>query len=1098
MKRFLHAQKIHIGLMLAMISFGLWHAPSVYAQTALTVEGKVNDAATGESIPGANIVVKGTQVGTVTNADGSFRIEVAEATSTLVFTFVGYTPQEIVVNGRTRIDVTLQQDATQIDEVVVTALGIEREKQSLGYATQEVAGSQLIEARDGNFTNLLSGKVAGLDVRSNAGVGSSTRVILRGESSLDFNKNQPLFVIDGIQINNDINNTSGADFGNGAAEINPADIESVNVLKGPAASALYGSRAGNGVIMITTKRGKLGQGIGIQVNTGATFEDVLRLPRFQNAFGGGNSGQFEGSNFGYQGDLTAMPNGVQDGFDESWGPRLNYGPKRAQFDSPTTNGFRGGDVNLPNRGDIIPTPWVSQPNNVKDFFQTGHTVFNNVAVTGGDEKSTFRLSYTNNKQQGIVPNNDLTRNTLALNASMQVSKRLKADVRLNYVKSESSNRPDQGYGRNTPMYFMLWMTRQVNMNSLRNYWQPGLEGIQQFQYNYGENHNNPFFYQYQNTSTQDKDRVFGNVALTYNFTDNLSLMIRTATDWSIDHRTFREAWSTVDNPLGSYRVNDIYTREMNTDFLLRYDLKKEGRFGASISFGGNRRDDDSRYLDVKAPRLTVPGIYNLTNNAAALDRNEYNSKRRVNSLYAFAQFDYDNKIFLDVSARNDWSSTLPTGNNSYFYPSVSASALINEFFDAPEMINQIKVRAGWADVGRDTDPYSLNTVYGSGVTWGNTPSLGESGALLNPQLKPESVNTHELGINVVLFKGRIDLDVTRYDTRSKNQILPLTLAGSSGYDSRKINAGEIQNKGIEIMLKTTPVMLDNGFRWDLAFNFARNRNKVIELAPGIPAYVQTAPGEEATIEARVGERMGAIYGPGFERVADDGPMKGEIIINSTGVPIKTTNPIYLGNFNPDWTANINNTFSWKGISLRTLFDMRQGGIFVSRFYNKGMGAGILAASAIERAARAPGTEYDPAVPYYHEGAAQMPDGTYQQNRISTDNTASEGIYGTSARAYYKQYYDHNSEAQVFDASFVKLREVALGYTIPQRWLGKLPFREVRIQAVGRNLKLWTPSSNKDFDPEGTMATTGGGLAPGFENMSLPSTKSYGFNLSFKL
>ncbi len=1081
--------------MLVVIGLGLWQAPSVYAQTALTVEGKVTDWATSESIPGANIVVKGTQAGTVTDATGSFRIAVPEAGSTLVFTFVGYTPQEIVVNGRSRIDVSLQADVTQIDEVVVTALGIEREKQSLGYATQEVAGTQLVEARDGNFTNLLSGKVAGLDVRSNAAVGSSTRIILRGESSLNFNDNQPLFVVDGIPVNNNIGNSSGADFGNGASEINPADIESVNVLKGPAAAALYGSRASHGVIMITTKKGKLGQGIGIQFNTGATFEDVLRLPRFQNDFGGGNSGQFEGSNFGYQGDLTSMPNGVQDGFDESWGPRLNYGPKRAQFDSPTTNGFRGGDVNVPNRGDVIPTPWVSQPNNVKDFFGIGHTVFNNVAVTGGDDKSTFRLSYTNNTQTGIIPNNNLTRNTIALNATSQISKRLKADVRVNYIKSESSNRPDQGYGRNTPMYFMLWMTRQVNMNSLRNYWQPGLEGIQQFQYNYGENHNNPFFYQYQNTSGQDKDRVFGNVALTYNFTDNLSLMIRTATDWSIDHRTFREAWSTVDNPLGSYRVNDIYAREMNTDFLLRYNLKKEGRFGASVSLGGNRRAEDGRNLDVKAPRLTVPGIYNLTNNAAALERGEYNWKKRVNSLYAFAQFDYDNKIFLDASARNDWSSGLPPENNSYFYPSVSASALINEFFDAPEVINQIKVRAGWAQVGSDTGPYALNTVYNSGTPWGNTPSLGESGALQNPQLKPEAVNTYELGFNVVLFKGRIDFDVTRYDIRSKDQILPLTLAGSSGYDSRRINAGEIQNKGIEIMLKTTPVLLDNGFRWDLAFNFSRNRSKVIDLAPGVPTYVQSAPGEDATIEARVGERMGAIYGPGFERVPD-GPMKGQIIINTTGVPIKTTNPIYLGNYNFDWSGNINNTFSWKGISLRTLFDMRQGGIFISRFYNKGMGAGILAASGVERAARAPGTEYDGL--YYHEGAAQMPDGSYQQNRISTDNTASEGIYGTSARAYYKQYFDHNSEAQVFDASFVKLREVALGYTIPQRLLGKLPFREVRIQAVGRNLKLWTPSSNKDFDPEAAMATTGGGLAPGFENMSLPSTKSYGFNLSFKL
>lgn len=1092
MKEFLPNSRLTTSAWIVVFVWFLYSGTS-YAQ-GIDVEGQVSDANQG-TLPGVNVVIKGTTVGTVTDVEGRFRIQVPDRDAVLIFSYVGYATQEVQVAGQSNITVVLQNDATEINEVVVTALGIKREKQSLGYATQEISGNAVSEIRDSNFTNQLSGKVAGLDVRSNAGVGSSTRVILRGESSLNFNGNQPLFVVDGIPINNGINNTSGADFGNGAAEINPADVESVNVLKGPAASALYGARASNGVIIITTRSGKQGQGVGLSFNSGITFEEVLRLPRFQNDFGGGNSGMFEGSNFGYQGDLAAMPNGVQDGFDESWGPRLNYGPKRAQFDSPTINGYRGGDVNVPGRGSIIPTPWVSQPDNVRDFFELGHTLFNNVAVTLGGDKSTFRLSYTNQDQKGIIPNNDLKRNTIAVNSTVQISKRLKADVRLNYVKSESSNRPDQGYGRNTPMYFMLWMTRQVNMNSLRNYWQPGLEGIQQFQYNYGENHNNPFFYQYQNTSGQLKDRLFGNVALTYEFTDRLSLMLRTSTDLSMDQRTFRTAWSTVDNPRGSYRVNNLYAEERNTDFLLKYDIKKGGIFGASVSVGGNRRDEVGKNLDITAPQLTIPGVYNLGNSAAPLTQGEFNSKKRVNSFYGLAQFDYDNKLFLDVTARNDWSSTLPVNNNSFFYPSVALSALINEFFEMPESINQIKVRGGWAQVGNDTGPYSLYSTYGAASPWGTTPSLTESGTLRNPQLKPESINTYEFGLNVILLNNRLNLDVTYYDIRSKDQILPLTLAGSTGYDSRVINAGEIKNSGVEVILKATPVELPNSFRWDITANFARNRNKVISLAPGVPAYVQTAPGEEATIEARVGERMGAIYGPGFERVPD-GPMKGDIIIASNGLPIKTTNPIYLGNFNPDWTANFMNTFSFKGISFRSLFDIRQGGIFISRFYNKGMGAGILAESAYERAARAPGTEYDGL--YYHAGAAQNPDGTYSENLISTDGTASEGVYGTSARAYYKQYFDHNSEAQRFDASFVKLREISLGYTLPQKWMGKLPIKDVRLSAVGRNLKLWTPGSNKDFDPEAAMATGGGGLVPGFENMSLPSTRSYGFNLSFRL
>jgi outer membrane receptor protein involved in Fe transport len=643
------------------------------------------------------------------------------------------------------------------------------------------------------------------------------------------------------------------------------------------------------------------------------------------------------------------------------------------------------------------------------------------------------------------------------------------------------------------MYFMLWMTRQTNMNSLRDYWQPGLEGIQQFQYNYGENHNNPFFYQYENTSGQIKDRVIGNVALTYDFTDRLSLMVRTGTDWSTDHRTFKQAWSSVDNPRGFYRVNDIYLEERNTDLLLRYSLKKTGLFGAIFSVGANRRDDNTRSVDVVVPELTIPGVYNLGNAAAAISSGEFNTRKRVNSVYGLAQFDYNNKLFLDLTARNDWSSALPVDNNSYFYPAVSASALINEFFNAPQAIDQIKLRLGWAQVGNDTGPYALYSTYSSQGPWGTTPTMAESSTLRNPQLKPESIDTYEAGLNVQLLENRFGIDVTYYFIRSRDQILPLSLTETSGFSSRIINAGEITNRGIEVMLNATPVLLANSFRWDIMLNFARNRNEVVSLAPGIPAYVQSAPGEEATLEARVGERMGALYGPGFERVPD-GPMKGEIVIGANGLPIKTTTPIYLGNFNPDWTAGLSSSLSYKGFSLGALFDIRQGGVFISRFYNKAMGAGILEESAPERAAREPGTEYDGL--YYHAGAVLNDDGTYSQNLISTDGSASEGIVGTSARAFYKQYHDHNSESQLFDASFVKLREISIGYTIPQSLLGNIPLRDVRLSLVGRNLKLWT--DNPHFDPETTMATSGGGLIPGFENMSLPSTKSYGFNLSFKL
>lgn len=1065
----------------------------IVVEADVEVSGTVTDADTGEGLPGATVQLKGTQTGTVSDINGLFRISVPDNATTLVVSYIGYDQTEIdLTSGAVQnINVQLKESAEALDEVVVTALGIEREKQSLGYAVQELDGENLNQARETNFTNALAGKVAGLNVQSNAGVGSSTRLILRGESSLGINGNQPLFVVDGVPISNEIANFTSADYGNAASEINPADIESVNVLKGPGAAALYGSRAANGVIVITTKSGKKNKGLGVSFNTSFTSEEILRLPKFQNEFGGGNNGLFEGSNFGYSAGI--YPNGIQDGYDESWGPRLNFGPNRSQFDSPTTGGFRGGDVHLTNRGHVIPTPWVSQPSNVEDFFETGNTVFSNVAVTGGNDAGSFRVSYTRTDQKGIVPNNDLQRNTLALNTRYKLTDKFSAAVKMSYIKTESTNRPDQGYGRNTPMYFMLWMTRQVNMNSLRNYWQPGLEGVQQYQYNYGENHNNPFFYQYENTSAQSKDRLMGNVSLTYDFTDNLSLTVRSGTDIYKDNRPTRNAVSTVNVPMGSYREVDIFFEERNTDMLLSYDLKADGDFGLKVSAGANRMDQKINSVSSFAPQLLSPGIYSLGNSAAALSIYQSRTTKRINSVYGLAQMDYQNKLFMDITARNDWSSTLPSNNNSYFYPSVSTSALFNEIFELPSFIDLLKLRAGWAEVGKDTGPYQLYNAYNVGLPFGSTPVLSETSALKNPDLKPESINTYEFGLEFSLFKDRVGMDFTYYDIRSRDQVINIPLSQTTAYSSRVINAGEIKNTGFEVMLRGTPLKLDNGFKWNVNVNFAKNRSEIVELTEGINAVVQSAPGEDATLEARVGERMGALYGPGFERV-ESGPLKGEIIIAANGEPIKTTSPIYLGNFNSDWTAGVSNEFSYKGFYARALLDIRQGGIFISRFYNKAMGAGQLEETAIERGARAPGTEYDGL--YYHAGAADNGDGTYSQNLISTDGTASEGIYGTTARNFYKRYHDHNSESQVFDASYVKLREVAIGYNLPNSLMGSLPFRDVRISVSGRNLKLWT--DNPHFDPEGAVATTGSGLIPGFENMSLPSTRSWGVNINFRL
>ena len=943
--------------------------------------------------------------------------------------------------------------------------------------------------RESNFINSLSGKVAGVNITTSGSVGSSSRVVIRGENSLNFGANEPLYVIDGVPIGNDrTGNETSVDYGNSSAEINPADIESMTVLKGAAASALYGSRGANGVIVITTKSGKEGQGLGIEFTSGTTMETILRLPKFQNEFGGGRNGDYEGSNFGASSSI--YPDGIQDGYDESWGPRLDVGTLERQFSSPTLGRMRGGDVANPNRGEVIPTPWISRPDNIRDFFNTGYSRFNNVAITGSNDKGTFRLSYTNLNQTGTIPNNDLIRNTIAFKSSYNLTDKLTANASINYVNTKSSNRPETGYGRRSIMYFMNWSVRNMDIDALRDYWQEGFEGTRQFQYNYGENHNNPFFYQYENTRGQDKGRVFGTVSLNYDFNDNLSLILRGGTDFSNDFRPMKWALSTVGDEEGRYREIIKYYEENNYDFLLRYNNSIGEKFNYVISAGGNHMKRNIRNRSAEAPQLLIPGIYSIANSAIEPVVGSGTSEKAVNSLYAFAQLDYANTLYLDLTARNDWSSTLPTGNWSYFYPSASLSILFDELASMPDWVSLAKLRLGGAQVGNDTDPYQLNNVFQFAGNVGGFSSLNSANSLLNANLKPEKATSYEVGVDLRFFANRLGLDVTYYDTRTKNQIVRLPLAASTSYSERTINAGEIQNKGLELMLTATPVRSEN-FEWSTYINYSQNEGKILELADGVPSIVQEAPGEEATIQARVGEKMGAIWGPGYQRV-ESGPMQGEIIIFADGRPKATSEQMHLGNFNPDWQGSWGNTFKYKNISLTALVDMRWGGEFISRFYNKGVGAGQLIETAVGRSARPVGEEYGD---YYIEGAALLADGSYVPNSTSTDGTYSEGVHSIDARYFHKSI-DHISEAQLFDGTYAKLRELKLGYSFPSKWFNGA-IRSLDLSLVGRNLFLWTPDSKQHFDPEVATATGGGGLIPGFENMSLPSTKSFGVNLNVK-
>jgi TonB-linked SusC/RagA family outer membrane protein len=1078
---------------------------SLLAQS--TVTGKVTEAETGEPIIGASVQVKGTSKGTTSDLDGNYTVELAPGENTLVFSFVGYTTTEIAVNGQASLNVSLQTDAVGLNEVTVTALGISRETKSLGYAVQEVGGENLDKAKDANFINNLAGKVAGVTIVGNpSGIGGSARVTIRGERSLNINANQPLFVIDGVPIINEVLGSSGrsyqeADYGNGAGFVNPDDVESVTVLKGAGATALYGSRGANGVILITTKSGKNTRGIGVSVNSSVMFENTLILPDYQNVYGQGLGGNFE--------FRDGTGGGVADGVDENWGPRFE-GQLIKQFDGPTSNGFRGADVGnlntqigpvnlaaqLAARGEITPTPWVAQPDNVKDFFETGVFQSHNVALGGSNDKGDFRFSYTWLDQTGVVPNTDLQRNTLAFSGGYNVSDRLSVRAVVNYIDSYSGNRPNLSYGTENIMYlFNCWFGRGININSLRNYWQAGREGLNQFNFNYNY-HDNPYFGLFENTNSQDLSRAFGYASATYKFTDWLSLTLRGATDVIDELRTRRRAYSTQRFQRGSYREEQLRLQETNLDFLLSAsrDLNADWNFGASI--GGNLRTSTYNSTDVSAGELAVPEIYSLNNNRIPLTSTAFRFEKQVNSAYATAQLGFRRFLYLDLAGRNDWSSTLPEDNWSYFYYSANVSAVLSELLGTSGALSFLKVRASVAQVGNDTDPFQLNNVYNSAGAVKGSPSFTETGRLANSELKPEISTAVEAGVDVRFFNDRLGLDVALYRSRSENQILFQQISNTSGFNQRAVNAGLIENRGIEAALNIVPVRLNNSLEWNLFFNFSANRSEVKEL------FRDPQTGREITeyvmadryiqVQARVGEQMGDMYGIGFARVSNNpndkyydatGQNVGKIVYNDQGKPIPTDLRVKLGNYNPDFLLGLGTGLSFKGLNLNVLFDIRSGGEIYSHTQTVGREGGMLVETLEGRA-----DGYDLTKPgngVIGEGVVQNGDGSFSPNTVKL-----------SAREWHTSYTLGRRlvEGVIYDASFVKLREVRLAYTIPNRLLGKFPIRDISLSVVGRNLALW--SDVPHIDPE-TASTSGGTIIPGVESVALPSTRSIGVNLNFK-
>lgn len=1059
------------------------------AAQVTTVRGIVTTEEDGEPVIGASVIVKGTALGTVTDVNGRFELSGLPPSATrLLISYISLMAKEVAIAPQ--VSVTLKSDTHLLDEVVVTALGISREKKALGYTAQEVKQDALVQGKDNNLLNSLSGKIAGVRITNTQGDVGSSRIVIRGETSIA-GENQPLFIVDGIPVDNSQLNarSSGRDFKNAIADLNPEDIKTLTVLKGPNAAALYGARAAHGAIVITTKGGdKRQKGIGITLHSSTQVSFVATLPEFQNLFGQGAGGRFS--------YVDGKGAGVNDGVDESWGPRLDIGLLIPQFDSP-----------LDADGNRVATPWVSHPNNVRDYFRMGISTNNGISVARGDDKYQFRVGYNYEKQVSIVPDAGTNKTNISLNTDYHLAKWIVVGATANYIVYTAPSLPGSAtpsgsnVRSNSPMLQFLWFGRQVDTNSLK------ADYTRNWNSSY---YDNPFWSTSYNTQSQERHRLIGDLHAEFRLTDGLNVRFRTSTDWYNDRRKSKVKWGSAGagSPYGSY-AEDAYTvKENNTEVLATYIKQLNKNWGIDALLGFNVRNKQYENNYQAAPRLAVADLYTLTNSRDPLTSSNDFYRLRQYGLYGSIQLDYRRWAFLNITGRNDWSSTLPVDNNSYFYPSVTASVLLSEAFGwRSKAVNYLKIRGGWSQVGADANPYQLATVFTSETAFNGNPLQSSSTIGMNPNLKPEKTSSIEAGFEAAFWDNRLYLDFTYYKTDSRNQILKLATTAASGYTSQVRNAGHIRNRGYEIQLGAVPIQTSKGFRWNLDLNYGANSSKVVKLDDEglITSYQLYSSGIQ--ILASVGEAYGTLFGTSYVRDAN-----GNVVVDANGLPkISTTNKT-LGKFTPDWTGGISNTFSYRSLSLSFLIDASVGGSIFSNTNKTGKYTGVLANTLSGRDAEHGGLWYYTDAMGNNVRLSESPsysvssDGLYyaqvngQSTRVYQDGIMVEGVTESgskneevvSAEKYYHRIYSI-AEANVYDASYVKLREVALSYRLPRLWTQKLHLQEASVTLTGRN--LWTIyKSVPNIDPESALTT---GNAQGVEAYSLPTTRSFGVNLSVK-
>jgi TonB-linked SusC/RagA family outer membrane protein len=1037
-----------------------------------TITGVVSDA--NGPIPGANVVVKGTTKGVSTSFDGKYSIKAKEG-EVLVFSFMGMDDASRAVEGASVINVKLvEAGARTLGEVVVTALGVKKSSKAITYAAETIKGETLTEARESNLVNALSGKTAGVNVTSSSGaVGSSARIVLRGNSSITGNNNA-LFVVDGVPFDNStagfaVGNANvsqagsggGRDLPNGVASINPDDIESLTVLKGPTAAALYGIRAAQGVIVITTKKGKKNQALGISINSNVTFSNPLVLPNYQNSYG--QSGDPKNNNyFQFTDGSSAI---TADGTDESWGLPLDVGLSFVQWDS-----FKYGGA---------PSPWVSHPNNVKDFFDTGLSISNSVSLSGGGENSNFRFTVGNSDEKGMVPFTDFKKFNLSAAGGLNLGKRITASVNANYFRDSSNNLPTVGYNGENPMQQFIWSARNVNFSDLRD-WRNlplatgGAAKGSPLNWNTAFQ-NNPYWVLENNRNTYERDRITGKVNIAYKMSDKFTLSGGLSTDTYSQVETTRQAFGSANAQFtaptaefGSYTNLEGRFTEINADVLLNFTTKLTEDFNLSLNAGANSLDRVRQSLYGRAENLQVPGIYNLSNvrtGTTPVYSNNYR-EQKINSLYGFGQLSYKTWFFIDFSGRNDWASILAKGNNSFFYPSVSGSILVSDIFDTKSFgMSYLKLRGGWSKVGSTgaLTEYQINDAVNL------TPSpIGNLGSIpaseFNKGLKPETNTGIELGLDLKAFNDRLRFGATYYDQKAEDLIIPLRVSDASGFTTSWRNAATMSNKGYELQLGVTALKSED-FSFDIDLNFAQNKNMVLDLggADSLPLGTQWG----VTLDARVGQPYGTLVGRDFQRDANGN------VIYLNGLPQRDNAQKVLGDIAPDWTGGANFSIKYKTWDLGALVDAKFGGDIHSMSYAWGRYAGTLEETLVGRETGLVGN-----------GVMLNSSGAFVPNNVVV-----------SAESFNKAAYGNTLESSaIFDATFVKLRQMSLGYSIPKKMLNGTPIDALKFSIVARNLAILYKRA-PHIDPETGFSNANG--EQGQEFGQLPSARSIGFNINLK-